>query len=95
MGTHDRLTGRSILIVDDDKDTREMLRFILEQDGANVLAAGSVPEAVESYKGGKPDIVIADIGMPEFNSIRDDEDNPPPIGRPFLQDFGGFVESVK
>src|ERR1041385_5225454 len=67
MNTNERLAGRSILIVDDDKDTREMLRFILEQDGALVMSAGSVPEAVEHYKKSPPDAMIADIGMPEFN----------------------------
>jgi CheY-like chemotaxis protein len=67
MNTNARLAGRSILVVDDDKDTREMLRFILEQDGAQVMSAGSVTEAVEQYKTSPPDAMIADIGMPEFN----------------------------
>lgn len=77
MNTHHRLDGRRILVVDDDKDTREMLRFVLEQDGAQVTSAGSVPEAVNHYKSSPPDVIIADIGMPEFNgyaliaSVRD------------------------
>jgi CheY-like chemotaxis protein len=56
-----------VLIVDDDNDTREMLRFILEQSGAEVLSAGSVPEAIEIYRTSRPGVIVADIGMPEYN----------------------------
>ena len=45
MRTNDRLSDLRILVVDDDRDTREMLRFILEQDAAQVIAASSVAEA--------------------------------------------------
>lgn len=67
MNTDHRLHDKRILVVDDDKDTREMLRFILEQNGARVTTAGSVTEAIESYKSSPPDVILADIGMPEFN----------------------------
>jgi CheY-like chemotaxis protein len=56
-----------VLVVDDDKDTREMLRFVLEQAGARVMSAASVVEALESYKTSAPNAIVADIGMPENN----------------------------
>jgi CheY-like chemotaxis protein len=56
-----------ILAVDDDNDTREMLRYILQQAGGEVTAVESVKEALESFQTSPPDVVVSDIGMPEFN----------------------------
>jgi len=67
MRANDRLRDLRILVVDDDKDTREMLRFILEQAGGQAAAAGSVAEALESYKSSPPDVIVSDIGMPDYN----------------------------
>ncbi|PYR97243.1 MAG: histidine kinase [Acidobacteria bacterium] len=67
MTTNDRLCDLRILVVDDDKDTREMLRFILQQAGGHVSAASSVAEAFQSYQSSPPDVIVADIGMPEYN----------------------------
>jgi len=61
------LAGRQILVVEDDSDTREMLKFVLEQNGAEVLVADSVPPAVELVRRVHPDAVVADIGLPEYN----------------------------
>jgi CheY-like chemotaxis protein len=61
------LAGRQILVVEDDSDTREMLKFVLEQNGAAVLTTDSVPPAVELVEKVHPDAVVADIGLPEFN----------------------------
>ena len=67
MSKNDRLRDRRILVVDDDKDTREMLRFILEQAGGEAIAVGSVAEAIESYRSSPPDLILTDIGMPDYN----------------------------
>ena len=61
------LAGRHILVVEDDSDTREMLKFVLEQNGASVLTTDSVPPAVELIRKVHPDAVVADIGLPEYN----------------------------
>lgn len=58
------LSGLRILAVDDEVDTRDMIRAVLEEVGANVLTAGSVKEALEALPGWKPDVLICDIGMP-------------------------------
>jgi PAS domain S-box-containing protein len=60
----DRLDGLKILVVDDEADTRELLRQGLEYCGATVSLAGSAAEAVEALIGKSPDILISDIGMP-------------------------------
>jgi CheY-like chemotaxis protein len=61
------LKGVSILVVEDDTDTRELLRILLQSDGGSVTAAASVPEALSAYDQLPPDVIVADIGMPEYN----------------------------
>lgn len=58
------LSGLKILAVDDEADTRDMIRGVLEQLGANVMTAGSAREALEALPGWKPDVLVCDIGMP-------------------------------
>jgi len=60
----DRLDNMKILVVDDEADTRELLRQGLEYCGATVSVAGSAAEAVEAVMAKPPDILISDIGMP-------------------------------
>jgi CheY-like chemotaxis protein len=60
----DRLDELKILVVDDEADTRELLRQGLEYCGATVSVAGSAAEAVEALMAQIPDILISDIGMP-------------------------------
>lgn len=68
MNLNDRLQGLRILAIDDDKDTREMLRFILEQQAAKVVAVESVNEAVDSLQNSPPpDVILSDIAMPDYN----------------------------
>ncbi|TAD78942.1 MAG: response regulator, partial [Oscillatoriales cyanobacterium] len=61
------LEGLQILSVDDDVDTRELLKFVLEDYGAEVLTVGSAKEAISALTENldKYDILISDIGMPE------------------------------
>ena len=60
----DRLDGLNILIVDDEPDTRELLRRGLEYCGASVRLASSAAEALTALDSDVPDILISDIGMP-------------------------------
>ncbi|HSE23833.1 MAG TPA: ATP-binding protein, partial [Pyrinomonadaceae bacterium] len=60
----DTLSGLRILVVDDEADTRELLRQGLEFCGANVTLAASATEALEELNQKKLDVLISDIGMP-------------------------------
>jgi len=60
----DRLRGIKLLLVDDDREARELIRAILRQAGAEVVAAESAPLALEELKQRRPDAIITDIAMP-------------------------------
>ena len=61
------LQGISILVVEDDDDTRELLKVLLETQGGAVTATPSVQEALLSYDRSRPSVIVADIGMPDYN----------------------------
>jgi PAS domain S-box-containing protein len=60
----DRLDGLRILVVDDEPDTRDLLKQGLEYCGATVSLAGSAAEALTALDNEMPDVLISDIGMP-------------------------------
>lgn len=79
----DRLDKVKILVVDDEPDTRELLRVGLGRCGAEVFLAGSAAEAFESINSEIPDILISDIGMPGedgYEMIRRLRTLPPDLG---------------
>jgi PAS domain S-box-containing protein len=59
-----RLGGRSILVVEDHDDARELISAVLEGAGARVIAAASTAEALERVKDVRPDVLVADLGLP-------------------------------
>jgi PAS domain S-box-containing protein len=54
----------SVLVVDDEPDTRALLRHALEQCGARVTTAANASEALAVLKKMRPDVLLSDIGMP-------------------------------
>ncbi|HET9933225.1 MAG TPA: ATP-binding protein [Polyangiaceae bacterium] len=58
------LAGRSILVVDDEVDSRDIIAAALEGAGARVKLAASADEALEAVRANAPEILISDIGMP-------------------------------
>ena len=85
----DRLDGLTILVVDDEPDTRELLKQGLEYCGAKVSVAGSAAEAVDSIVESVPDLLISDVGMPGidgYDLIRQIRELP--------KDSGGKVAAI-
>jgi CheY-like chemotaxis protein len=64
-----RLGRRSILVVEDDDDTRTVLRFMLEAEGARVETAGSGVEGVAAAQRTRPEVVLCDIGLPDIDGL--------------------------
>ena len=58
------LSGLRILVVDDEADAREVMRFMLERGGAHVRPADSAAPALDALRDEPPDVLISDIGMP-------------------------------
>jgi signal transduction histidine kinase/CheY-like chemotaxis protein len=60
-----QISGLRILAIDDQLDTLDMLRTVLSTHGAFVETATSVDSGLVLFERWRPDLVVADIGMPE------------------------------
>jgi len=58
------LHGVSVLVVDDDPDSRDLVRAMLAQAGAIVHAAGSAADGLTLFTAAGADVVLCDIEMP-------------------------------
>jgi PAS domain S-box-containing protein len=63
------LHGVRVLVVDDDADALSMIRDILEASGASITTASSAAEALRALQLFSPDVLVADIGMPEMDGF--------------------------
>jgi two-component system, chemotaxis family, CheB/CheR fusion protein len=64
-----RLDGRTILVVEDNTDTRQVLKYMLEIEGARVEAVESGQEAIDRAETLHPQIVLCDIGLPDMDGL--------------------------
>ena len=62
---HGQLESVTALAIDDDADSLRLVRDSLQAAGAKVLCARSAGEAMDVLDGERPDVIIADVGMPE------------------------------
>ena len=59
-----------ILVVDDDKAVRLLLRTLLERRGHSVVEAADGAEGLECYRAAPADLVITDIQMPVMDGLQ-------------------------
>jgi len=59
------LEGLHVLVVEDQEDTREMLREVLRKHRAEVTVVSSVREALAAISERRPHVLVSDLGMPE------------------------------
>jgi signal transduction histidine kinase len=59
------LDGVAVLVVEDDSDARNLLRFTLEQSGARVIEVDSAAKAIAELDRAVPDVILCDISMPQ------------------------------
>jgi PAS domain S-box-containing protein len=59
------LEGLTVLVVDDEADTRELIGEVLKECGSEVITTRSVAEALAALEEHRPDILISDLGMPD------------------------------
>lgn len=68
MGSlHTQRAGAGVLVVEDDFDSREMLRILLESEGYPVLSAADGREALQQLSAASPCLIILDLMMPGMN----------------------------
>jgi PAS domain S-box-containing protein len=71
------LQGLMVLVVEDHEDARELISGVLEAAGARVVSASTAGEAVAHARTLKPDVLVADLGLPGedgfalLNDLRD------------------------
>ncbi len=61
------LVNKKVLVVDDEPDSRNIVAFVVEQAGAEVIAVSSAVAALQMLSTVPFDILISDIGMPEMD----------------------------
>ena len=59
-----------VLIVEDNVDNFELVRFLLERAGYQVFSAANGVEGVDAAKREQPDLVLMDLSMPEMDGWR-------------------------
>ena len=64
------LTGRKILLVEDDAGLRSLLTTFLFRYGALVTAYTSISAAIDSGTRARPDLVITDIGLSDRDGFQ-------------------------
>jgi CheY-like chemotaxis protein len=62
--SRERLRGLRILVVDDDREARQMILTVLQHAGADVVAVDSAQHALEQLKERDANVMITDIAMP-------------------------------
>ena len=66
------MKGDSILVVDDEEDTVELARMVLEFEGYRVFSANNGHEAIDFLKtqDEKPNLVLLDVLMPKMDGLK-------------------------
>ncbi|MEN3274705.1 MAG: diguanylate cyclase [Massilia sp.] len=63
------LEGLTILVVDDERDSLDIVHYVLADMAANIVTAATAYEALQTIERLKPDLMISDIGMPEMDGL--------------------------
>lgn len=62
--------GKTVLIVDDEKDIVETIKFVLEAQGYNTLCAYDGETGLKEAKDKMPDLIVLDVMMPNINGFK-------------------------
>jgi CheY-like chemotaxis protein len=56
-----------VLLVEDNQDNQDLMRFLLERAGYEVMLADNGLDGLETARREKPDVVVMDLSMPEVD----------------------------
>jgi PAS domain S-box-containing protein len=65
-----RLDGVHAFVIDDEPDARELLKRLLEDQGAVVTPFDSAETALETLKTSRPTVLVSDVGMPGMDGYQ-------------------------
>jgi DNA-binding response OmpR family regulator len=63
------MSGKRILVVDDDASIREILSIQLARLGYDVTTASDGAEAVSLFSSANPDVILMDLMMPRMDGL--------------------------
>ncbi|KQQ86570.1 MHYT domain-containing protein [Massilia sp. Leaf139] len=63
------LAGVTVLVVDDERDSLDIVHYVLADMAASIVTAASAYEALEMIDRLKPDLMVSDIGMPGMDGL--------------------------
>lgn len=63
------ILDQKVLLVDDEADILELLRYNLEREGLKVVTAGNGRDALRVARSEKPDLIVLDIMMPGMDGV--------------------------
>src|SRR5881628_1221118 len=69
MGSQSGTVGRTILVVDDSDDLRELYETLLRYEGYEVKTASSAEEALRIVRAWRPSLIITDLFMPGIGGL--------------------------
>jgi len=58
------LRGIRVLLVEDDQDSQDTMRLMLEMEGASVACATSAADGLRAFFARRPDVLVCDLGLP-------------------------------
>jgi CheY-like chemotaxis protein len=64
------LDGTAVLVADDDADNRDILQYLIGQQGGTVRGAGTARAALEMLLTWTPDVMVLDISMPDIDGYQ-------------------------
>lgn len=62
-------TQKKVLVADDQRGIREVLKAVLENEGFEVILAASGREALAKGKEARPDLLVLDFLLPDLNGL--------------------------
>jgi PAS domain S-box-containing protein len=65
-----RLEGVHVFSVDDESDARDLIRTVLEDQGARVTSFSGAQDALDALKTAKPTVIVCDVGMPKMDGYQ-------------------------
>jgi CheY-like chemotaxis protein len=95
---------KTVLIIDDEPDTRTYFSSLLQDNGFNTILAENGDEGLKKVSAAKPDLITLDITMPEtsgvrcYRELREKEEwksIPVIMITGVSEDFRGFISSRK